>query len=75
MSINELLQSVQFITNTEGEKTAILIDMDSWEKILIRLEDSEDAYELEQAKQEQDEIVSWDIVIDGYSKAHPDAKI
>ena len=46
MSINELVQSVQFLTDAGGQKTAVLIDIDSWEEIVTLLEDIEDAYEL-----------------------------
>ncbi len=75
MSVTELLQSIQFLTNADGEKTAVLIDMDSWEEILTLLEDIEDAYELRQAKQEQEELVDWETVVADYTKTHPDAEL
>ncbi len=63
MSINELVQSVQFLTDAGGQKTAVLIDIDSWEEIVTLLEDIEDAYELQQAKQTQEKLVDWETVI------------
>ena len=34
MSVKELIQSAQYIVDTDGKQTAIVIDVDSWNRFL-----------------------------------------
>jgi accessory colonization factor AcfC len=42
MTVIEILQSVQFVVNQEGDPTAAVLDIKVWEAILSMLEDAED---------------------------------
>lgn len=42
MTVMEILQSVQFVVNQEGNPTAAVLDIKVWEAILSMLEDAED---------------------------------
>ena len=42
MNATELLQNVQFVLDTDGNKTAVQIDYAAWEELLTLLEDIED---------------------------------
>ena len=42
MTISEMFQSVQFMVDKRGERTAAVLDMQSWEAILSSLEEIED---------------------------------
>lgn len=41
MTVAELLEAVQFITDAEGNKKAVVVDLAVWEGMLARLEDLE----------------------------------
>ena len=62
MSEKALLQSVQFVVDSEGHKSAVLVDLDVWEQILPLLEDLEDADEILQAREEDEETIPWEQV-------------
>ncbi len=62
MTIAEILESVRFVVNPSGQKSAVLVDLNVWEEIVSMLEDLEDAEELKQAKMVREETVSWDSV-------------
>lgn len=51
MSDTALLQSVQYVVDTDGNKSAVLINLDVWEQILTLLEDLEDAEEICRARE------------------------
>jgi hypothetical protein len=53
MTVAELLEGVQFITDADGNKKAVVVDLVVWEGMLARLED------LERLADEVDER-SWD---------------
>lgn len=55
MTVAELLETVQFITDAEGNKKAVVVDLAVWEGMLARLED------LEKIADEVDER-QWDEV-------------
>ena len=57
-----LLQSVQFVVDSDGRKSAVLVNLDAWEQILILLEDLEDAEEIRQAREEDEETIPWEQV-------------
>ena len=42
MTISEVLRSVQFVVDKRGERTAVVLDMQSWDEILSSLEELED---------------------------------
>lgn len=37
MSVRELLQPVQYVTDREGKKQAVLLDIDVWEELINQL--------------------------------------
>ena len=75
MTTVDLLQNVQFVVDSHGQRKAALLDMTIWEQVLSILEDLEDAEEMRQARQEQDELIPWEQVQANYSAAHPDADL
>jgi hypothetical protein len=60
MTVSELLQSVQFVVDPEGTKSAVILSMDVWEQVLTLLEDMEDAEEIRQARKIKDDTIPWD---------------
>lgn len=42
MTFQEILQSVQFVVNREGQATAAVMQIDAWEALMALLEDLED---------------------------------
>jgi hypothetical protein len=71
MTTADLLQNVQFVVDSHGQRKGALLDMAVWEEILTILEDIEDAEEMRQARQEQDELIPWEQVLADYKAAHP----
>jgi hypothetical protein len=59
MTIAEILKSIQFVVNPNGEKSAVMVGLDVWAEIVSMLEDLEDAEELKQAKVVREETVPW----------------
>ena len=68
MSVAEIIRSAQFLT-ISGQRVVVL-EQDIWQEIVGWLEDLEDAAELEQARQEDDENISWDQVKADYAARH-----
>ncbi len=62
MTVSDLFQSVQFVVNSQGEKSGVVIDMELWDEILTLLEDLEDADEIQQAHELDEESVPWEKV-------------
>ncbi|MCC6499737.1 MAG: hypothetical protein IT313_05655 [Anaerolineales bacterium] len=62
MTIAEILKSIQFVVNPDGEKSAVMVDVDVWDEIVSMLEDIEDAEEIKQAKMIHEESVPWEVV-------------
>jgi len=60
MSDTAFLQSVRFVVDTEGHRSAVLVDLDVWEQILTLLEDLEDAEEIHRARAEDEETIPWE---------------
>ena len=50
MNATELLQNVQFVTDADGNKTAVLLDCATWEEVMTILEDIEDAEEIRRSR-------------------------
>ncbi len=38
MTVQELLQSVSYLTNSEGQRTAVVIDIAVWQELTTQLE-------------------------------------
>ena len=62
MSDMTLRQSVRFVVDSDGHKSAVLVNLDVWEQILALLEDLEDAEEIRQARDEDEETIPWEQV-------------
>ena len=60
MNTTELLQNVQFVTDADGNKTAVQIDYAAWEEVLTLLEDLEDAEEIRRSRASGEEAVPWE---------------
>jgi hypothetical protein len=60
MSVAEILQSVQFVVDSMGNRKAVQLDLTAWEELLSLLEDLEDAQELAELRQTDEEVVPWD---------------
>jgi len=60
MSVTELLNSVQIVTDQHGEKKAALLDWAVWEELLTLLEALEDAEEIEQLLASDEEVIPWE---------------
>jgi hypothetical protein len=61
MTIAEILETVRFVVNPSGQKSAVMVDLDVWEEIVSMLEDLEDAEEMKQAKMVHEETIPWGI--------------
>ena len=59
MTITDILNSVKFVVSPDGHQSAVLVDLDVWEKIVTLLEDAEDAEEMEQARAVKEETIHW----------------
>ncbi|MCY3544195.1 MAG: hypothetical protein OXH22_09160 [Chloroflexi bacterium] len=60
MNTAELLQNVQFVTDADGNKTAVQIDYAAWEEVLTLLEDLEDAEEIKRSRASGEEAIPWE---------------
>ncbi len=60
MSVNELLQNVQFVVDTVGNETAVMLDYKDWEELITLLEDIEDAEEFSRSINSEEELIPWD---------------
>ena len=75
MSITELLKSARFVVSADGEKQAVILDVAVWEELVTLMEDLEDAEEMQQVRQVDEDLVSWERVQAEYKAAHPDADL
>ena len=62
MSDAALRQSIHFVVDSDGHRSAVLVDLDVWEQILRLLEDSENAKEIHGAREEAEETTPWEQV-------------
>jgi len=67
--------SLHYLTNSQGQRTAVVVDIDAWNALIEALEDIEDAEEMTQARDEQDDLISWQQVVKEYEAEHPDAQV
>lgn len=75
MSLTELITSAKILIDADGNKEAVLLNWPLWEELLALLEDLEDAAEMEQARQEDDELIPWEQVVADYKANHPEFEI
>ena len=61
MTVAEILKSIKFVVNPNGQQSAVMVDMNLWEQILTILKDAEDAYEMRQARTIKEDKISWNI--------------
>ncbi len=66
---------LRYLTDSEGRRTAVVVDIDLWKTLIEALEDAEDAQEIKQARDEQDDRIPWEQVVQEYRTEHPDARI
>lgn len=59
MTIAEILNSVKFVVEPDGHQSAVVVDLDVWEQIIMLLEDGEDAEEMKQARAVKEETIPW----------------
>ncbi|MCI0555721.1 MAG: hypothetical protein L0287_32645 [Anaerolineae bacterium] len=62
MTVAEILEKVKFVISPSGKKSAVIVDLDSWEQIITLLEDLEDTEEMKQAKMVHEETIPWETV-------------
>ena len=60
MNTTQLLEKIQIVVDAKGNQSAISLDLKNWEQLLILLEEVEDANDILQAKQENEETISWE---------------
>lgn len=70
MSVTEILESVQYVIDKQGQQTAVLFDMTTWDTLRQLLEDLEDMLEIETARQENEKTVSWMNVVAEYQEKY-----
>lgn len=70
MSVTEILDSVQFVVDKQGQQTAVLLDLEVWEALRQLLENLEDMAELEAAQQENEKTIAWANVVAEYQAAY-----
>jgi len=59
MTVADILSSVKFVVNPDGQQSAVVVDLDVWEQIVILLEDTEDAEELKKAHTVKEGTIPW----------------
>ena len=60
MNITEMLHTVQFLVDREGNKKSVMLDYQLWEKLTDLLEDMEDADEIQDIRESGEETISWE---------------
>jgi len=60
MNTTQLLEKIQIVVDAKGNQSAISLDLEDWEQLLILLEEVEDANDILQAKQKNEETISWE---------------
>ena len=55
-----IAERTQFVVNSKGQKTAVVLDYTLWEELMTILEDVEDAEELRQLQADDIEAVPWE---------------
>ena len=61
MTVTDILNSVKFVVTPDGHQSAVVVDLDIWEQIVILLEDSEDAEEIKKARTIKEDAMPWKV--------------
>jgi hypothetical protein len=61
MTVADILNSVKFVVEPNGEQSAVVVDMEVWEQIVTLLEDMEDAEEIIKARSVKEEAIPWKV--------------
>ncbi len=56
MTIADILNSVKFVVDSDGQQSAVMVDMDVWNQIVTLLEDAE---EIKKARSVKEETIPW----------------
>jgi hypothetical protein len=67
--------SLHYLTDSEGQRTAVVVDIDAWNALIEALEDIEDAEEIRLARDEKEDLIPWKQVVQEYETEHPDAQV
>ena len=59
MTIADILNSVKFVVDSDGQQSAVMVDMDVWEQIVTLLEEAEDTEEIKKARSVNEETIRW----------------
>jgi PHD/YefM family antitoxin component YafN of YafNO toxin-antitoxin module len=59
MTVTDILNSVKFVVTSDGHQSAVVVDVDIWEQIVMLLEDAEDAEEMIRARAVKEETIPW----------------
>lgn len=62
MTVAEILKTAQFLVDAEGNKKAVVFDYENWDKLLVLLEDLEDADEIQKLRESEEEAIPWERV-------------
>lgn len=57
MTVSELMQTAQFLVDTNGNKQAVVLGFDLWEELLTLLEDLEDSEEIQHLRESGEESI------------------
>jgi hypothetical protein len=60
MNTTQLLEKIQIVVDAKGNESAISLNLEDWEQLLMLLEEVEDANDILQAKQENEETIFWE---------------
>lgn len=60
MSLFEFVSNARFLVDTDGNKTAVLLDYAAWEELLTLLEHIEDTEEISRSHASGEEQVPWE---------------
>ncbi len=60
MIITELLETAQFLVDTNGDKKAVVFGYAVWDELLTLLEDLEDAEEVRHLREAKEETIPWE---------------
>ncbi len=53
---------IEYVVDKDGQKKAVLVDYNVWEELLTRLEDLEDALEIQYLRDLNEETLPWEQV-------------
>jgi len=59
MTVADILKSVKYVVNPNGQQSAVMVDMDVWGQIVALLEDAEDAEEIKQLRTIKEDTIPW----------------